>query len=163
MKVSIEHVTAADLDAVVRIERLGFTPEEAGTPAAYRDRIKKLADTFLVAKVDGQVVGFVVGPAVDEQFVTDDMYVHTPTNLPTRGNQLVLSIATDPAYRGHGIGSQLLTALAKNAHAAHRHSISLDSLEKNVPFYEHNGYEKVRVSDSSHANETWYSLVKKLD
>lgn len=162
MGVKIEHVTPADLDAVVRIEQLGFTPEEAGTPAAYRERIKKLADTFLVAKVDGKVVGFIVGPAVTEQYVTDDMYVHTPDNLPTGGNQLVLSIATDPEYRGHGIGSQLLTALAKEAKAAGRQSVSLDSLAKNVPFYEHNGYHKTRVSDSSHADETWYSLVKKL-
>lgn len=162
MEARIEHVTPADLDAVVRIEQLGFTPEEAGTREAYRERIQKLASTFLVAKVGGQVVGFVVGPAVNEQYVTDDMYVHTPDNLPTGGNQLVLSIATDPDYRGHGIGSQLLTALAKEAKAAHRHSISLDSLDRNVPFYEHNGYRKVRVSDSSHAHERWYSLVKSL-
>lgn len=162
MDVKIEYVTPADLAAVVRIEQLGFTPEEAGTPDAYRERIKKLTDTFLVAKVAGKVVGFIVGPAVAAQYVTDDMYVHTPDNLPTGGNQLVLSIATDPEYRGHGIGGKLLTALAKESKAAGRKSISLDSLAKNVPFYEHHGYHKTRVSDSSHANETWYSLVKQL-
>ena len=162
MQVQIEHVQPSDLDDVVRIERLGFSPAEAGPPEAFKDRIAKISDTFLVAKANNQVVGFIVGPAVHEPFVTDEMYCHTPLNLSRGGHQLVLSIATDPAYRGHGIGSQLLTALEKVARAAGRSTISLDSLAKNVPFYEHNGFHQVKVSDSDHANETWYSLVKDL-
>lgn len=162
MQVQIEHVQPSDLNAVVRIERLGFSPAEAGTPAAFKDRIAKINDTFLVARINNQVVGFIVDPAVHEPFVTDEMYTNTPINLPHGGHQLVLSIAIDPAYRGNGIGSQLLAALEEVARAAGRATISLDSLSKNVPFYEHNGFRKVNVSASGHANETWYNLVKKL-
>lgn len=162
MQIQIEHVQPGDLAAVVKIERLGFSAAEAGTPAAFPERINRLRETFLVARMAGRVVGFIVGPAVAEPFVTDDMYTHTPTNLPRGGHQLVLSIATDPAYRGHGIGGQLLAALEQEARAAHRLTMSLDSLAKNVPFYEHHGFHKARVSDSTHANETWYSLVKDL-
>ena len=162
MKVKIEPVTIDDLPAILRIERLGFNAEEAGNEAEFRDRINKLPDTFLVAKIGSQVVGFVVGPAVKEKYVQDEMYVHTPTNLPKGGNQLIYSIATDPEYRGNGIGSKLLSALEKEARAHQRETISLDSLEKNVPFYEHNGFKRVQISQSSHANETWFNMVKKL-
>lgn len=160
--ITVTKVTMADLPAVVAIEQAGFSPAEAGTPTAFRDRIAKLSDTFLVARDGAQVVGFIVGPATSDEFVTDKMYERTPSNLPSGGHQLVLSIAVAPEYRGQGVGSQLLAALEKVAQAGQRTTISLDSLAKNVPFYVANGFNQVGVSDSSHAEETWYHLVKKL-
>ena len=160
--IKVTNVTMADLPAVVAIERAGFSPAEAGTPAAFRDRIAKLGDTFLVAKDGSRIVGFIVGPATGDEFVTDEMYERTPSSLPSGGHQLVLSIAVAPGCRGQGVGSQLLAALEKVARARQRTTISLDSLARNVPFYLANGFEQVGVSDSSHAEETWYHLVKKL-
>ena len=160
--IKITRVTMDDLPAVVQIERAGFSPAEAGSPAAFKERISKLAATFLVARDGDRVVGFIVGPAVNAKFVADEMYTQTPTNLVTGGHQLVLSIAVAPAYRGQGVGSQLLTALEREARAAGRQTMSLDSLAKNVPFYTYNGFVKVGVAASSHAGETWYNLVKKL-
>lgn len=160
----ITDATAADLPAILRIERLGFSPEEAGSAAQYRDRLEKLTGTFLVAKVAGQVVGFVVGPATTAAYVADWMYEQTPRNLPTGGHQLIYSIAIaiDPAYRGAGLGSRLLAAISERARAAHRETLSLTSLERNVPFYQKNGFINRGVATSDHAGETWYNLVKPL-
>lgn len=159
----ITKATLKDLPEIVRIENLGFTPEEAGTKEQYQDRIEKLQDTFLVARIDEQVVGFVVGPAVKEKFVEDWMYENTPKNLPTGGNQIIFTIAVDPKFRGHSIGSKLLKAMEDNAKKAQRESISLTSLEKNLPFYLKNGFKNLGVADSEHAGETWYNLVKVVD
>ncbi|MFC6176667.1 GNAT family N-acetyltransferase [Companilactobacillus huachuanensis] len=159
----ITHVIMDDLPDILRIERLGFTPEEAGTEEQYRDRINKLADTFLVAKIDNKVAGFVVGPATKEPYVEDWMYEQTPTNLKTGGHQIIFTIAVDPKYRGRSIGSKLLDAVVENACQAKRESISLTSLDKNVPFYEKNGFENKGVAESEHADEIWYNLVKELD
>lgn len=159
----ITKVTLKDLPEIVRIENLGFTPEEAGTKEQYQDRIEKLQDTFLIARINEQVVGFVVGPAVKEKFVEDWMYENTPKNLPTGGNQIIFTIAVDPNFRGHSIGSKLLKAMENNARKAQRESISLTSLEKNLPFYLKNGFKNFGVADSEHAGETWYNLVKELN
>lgn len=159
----ITKVTLTDLPEIVRIENLGFTPEEAGTKEQYQDRIEKLQDTFLVARIDEQVAGFVVGPAVKEKFVEDWMYENTPKNLPTGGNQIIFTIAVDPKFRRHSIGSKLLKAMEDNAKKAQRESISLTSLEKNLPFYLKNGFKNLGVADSEHAGETWYNLVKVVD
>lgn len=91
--IKISNVQQADLPAVVAIERAGFSPAEAGTPAAFQDRLNKLPDTFLVAKDGDRVVGFIVGPAVDTRVIDDQMYETAPPNLPTGGYQLVLSLA----------------------------------------------------------------------
>lgn len=160
--VTITNVEMADLPAILRIEQLGFSPEEAGTPAAFTERINCLRETFLVAKLASKVVGFVIGPAVNEPFVLDEMYERTPHNLPWGGHQLVLSLATDPVYRRQGIGSQLLTELSQRARKLGRQTVSLDSLATNVPFYEHNGFHQAGVSPSSHAGEVWYHMVKQL-
>ncbi|WCG35781.1 GNAT family N-acetyltransferase [Companilactobacillus farciminis] len=159
----ITKATLKDLPEIVRIENLGFTPEEAGTKEQYQDRIEKLQDTFLVARIDEQVAGFVVGPAVKEKFVEDWMYENTPKNLPTGGNQIIFTIAVDPKFRGHSIGSKLLKAMEDNVKKAQRESISLTSLEKNLPFYLKNGFKNLGVADSEHAGETWYNLVKVID
>lgn len=159
----ITKVTLKDLPEIVRIENLGFTPEEAGTKEQYQDRIEKLQDTFLVARIDEQVAGFVVGPAVKEKFVEDWMYENTPKNLPTGGNQIIFTIAVDPNFRGYSIGSKLLKTMEDNAKKAQRDSISLTSLEKNLPFYLKNGFKNLGVADSEHAGETWYNLVKELN
>ncbi|GEO58741.1 GNAT family N-acetyltransferase [Companilactobacillus bobalius] len=158
----ITHVTIKDLPTILRIERLGFTAEEAGTETQYRDRIEKLVDTFLVAKIDNQVVGFVVGPATKQPYVEDWMYEDTPTNLASGGHQIIFTIAIDPKYRGHSIGSKLLDAVEKDAIKHQRETISLTSLDRNIPFYLKNGFENKGVADSDHADETWYNLVKRL-
>lgn len=158
----INQVTLADLPDILRIENLGFTPDEAGTEAQYRDRIAKLAATFLVGKIAGRVVGFVVGPATTEPLVEDWMYETTPTNLVQGGNQLIFTIAVDPAYRGQHLGSQLLTAMTALARSQQRQTVALTSLDRNVPFYEKNGFDNRGVADSDHAGEIWYNLVKTL-
>lgn len=108
----IESVTPSDLDQIVAIEQAGFTPEEAGTPAAFKVRIDNLADSFLVARDDqGTVQGFIVGPVDASPYVLDDMYATSKPNQPTGGNQLVLSLAVAPSAQHQHLGSQLLAAL----------------------------------------------------
>jgi len=158
----ITNVSMKDLPEILRIENLGFTKEEAGTESQYHDRIEKLVDTFLVAKINDQVVGFVVGPATKEKYVEDWMYENTPENLPKGGHQIIFTIAVDPKYRGHSIGSKLLDAMTENARKHQRQSLSLTSLERNVPFYLKNGFENEGIADSEHAAEVWYNLVKSL-
>ncbi|TBX38669.1 GNAT family N-acetyltransferase [Lactiplantibacillus paraplantarum] len=109
----ITNVVMEDLPSILRIEHLGFTALKAGTEEQYRDRIAKLGDTFLVGKINNEVVGFIVGPATKEPFVEDWMYEKTPQNLNNGGHQLIFTIAIDPQYRGQGLGSQLLLAMEK--------------------------------------------------
>lgn len=159
----ISQATAADLPAILTIENAGFTPAEAGSPAAYAARLKAFPETFLVAKDGDQVLGFICGPIVDQPLVEDWMYDDAPTNRPTGGHQIILTVAVSPAAQGRGIGSQLLTALARVAQAHHCDTIALTCLADRIPFYQKNGYVKVGVSSSAHAGETWYDLVKTLN
>lgn len=159
----ITPVKMTDLPQIMAIEKAGFSEAEAGSEAAYRERIEKLGETFLVARDDAVVLGFIVGPAVGVRYIQDEMFVTTPTNLPRGGHQLVFTLAVSPLARHQQIGSQLLTALAENAQAHGRTSMSLTCLERLVPFYEQNGFVNQGVAESTHAGETWYNLEKVWD
>ena len=150
------------LDAIMTIENQGFNPDEAATRKSMSQRITCISDTFIVASQHQQVLGYIVGPASDDRYISDDLFDHLEANRPTDRYQTVLSLAVAKSTRNMGLGSSLLTELAKVARAQHREAITLTCLEKLIPFYEHNGYVNEGVSASTHAGETWYNMVKVL-
>lgn len=162
MNIVIRSAGAADLGAIMRIERAGFTPAEAASEASMAERIAKIPDTFLVAESAGQVVGFIVGPAISARYLTDDLFDHLTANRQADKCVAVLSIAVDPATRGQGIGTALLTAFAKQAQKQHRELISLTCLDRLVLYYAKHGYVNEGVADSQHAGEVWYNMVLSL-
>jgi len=159
----ITPVKMTDLPQIMAIEKAGFSEDEAGSEAAYQERIEKLQDTFLVARDGTIVLGFIVGPAVKERYIEDEMFATTPTNLAQGGHQLVFTLAVSPLVRKQHIGSQLLAALATAAQEKGRTSLSLTCLARLVPFYERNGFTNQGVAASEHAGETWYNLEKVWD
>lgn len=150
------------LDAIMTIENQGFTPDEAATRTSMAERIKRISDTFIVATDHHQVLGYIVGPASNDRYLTDSLYDHLEANNQTDRYQTVLSLAVSPLARDQGLGSKLLSELAKVARSQNREAITLTCLQKLVPFYERNGYVNEGVSTSTHAGETWYNMVKVL-
>jgi len=152
-----------DLAAIMTIERAGFTPAEAASEASMAQRIAVLHDTFIVAHTaEGQVAGYIVGPASEQRYITDDLFSTVQPNATSVPYQTVLSLAVAPAYQRTGLGRQLLAQLAQVARTQHRVGITLTCLHRLIPFYEANGYTNEGPADSTHAGETWYNLVKML-
>lgn len=56
-KITYDRVTAADIDAVMHIESVNFSENEALTRASMEERINRIPDSFIVARnEEGQVV-----------------------------------------------------------------------------------------------------------
>ncbi|KRM41440.1 GNAT family N-acetyltransferase [Lentilactobacillus parafarraginis] len=163
MKIHFDTAKPTELAAIMRIEHTGFTPQEAATSAAMADRIRFYPDTFITAKTEtDQIAGYIVGPAFDHRYLTDELYEKAAPNNPSDPYQTVLSLVVDPAFQQQGIASQLLNQLAAVAIRQGRKAITLTCLAKLVSFYERNGYKNEGVADSDHANETWFNMVKTL-
>ncbi|KRL47886.1 GNAT family N-acetyltransferase [Lacticaseibacillus manihotivorans] len=152
----------ADLSQIMPIENAGFTPDEAATQTAMQARIAQYPDTFIVASEKNQVLGYIVGPAIDQRYLADDLFVDARPNAESAQYQSVLSLAVSPTAQHRGLGSALLAQLKTVATAQHRQAITLTCLKRLVPFYEANGYVNEGVSASSHAGEVWYNLVLNL-
>ncbi|WP_125582105.1 GNAT family N-acetyltransferase [Levilactobacillus cerevisiae] len=162
MTLTITPAQPQDLTQIMTIENAGFSPDEAASDASMAERIQLISDTFLVAKEGAEVLGYVVGPAFDQRYLTDALFDQSTPNNATDAYQTILSLAVSPAHQKEGLGSQLLTALAQVARQQHRQAITLTCLKRLVSFYERNRYRNEGVSASAHAGETWYNLVLPL-
>lgn len=162
MNLDYQSAALNELPEIMAIETSGFSPAEAATETAMAQRIKEYPDTFIVAKADHQIVGYIVGPASHQRYIDDDLFEHAQPNDPTAAYQTVLSLVVHPDFRGHGIASQLLEELKRVATAQNRQAITLTCLKDLIGFYERNGYRNEGVSDSSHAHEVWYNMVLML-
>lgn len=99
-------VCPEEIDAIVRIEQSGFTPEEAGSKATFIERIKNFSETFLVAVEDDKIRGFICAIRTDARYVEDWMY-EAQAKPDDSGKYLnVLSVAVAPekgmSYLGKG-------------------------------------------------------------
>ena len=140
MTLNIRTVKMDDLDAIVELESSAFHMSEEMTRKDMIGRIENYPDTFLVAQVDGKVVGHVFGPVSKERYIKDELYFKNQPNNAQYHYQTILSLATNQEYRKQGIASALIEELCKIAQALDRRAITLTCLPKLFHFYEKRGF-----------------------
>lgn len=161
MQINFRQPTAKDLARIMTIEKSGFSPAEAASEKAMLERIQKIPDSFLLAiNENQQILGYVVGPVVSERYLFDELFEKTIPNPETGGFQTILSLAIAPEYHKLRIGSRLLTQLAQIAQEKERFGITLTCLANLIPFYQKNQFQVEGISESTHANEVWYNMVR---
>ena len=125
--VTIAEMTAADIPAVYALELICFTAP--WTMEAYLDELENPTSFYFTAKIDGEVVGFGgMWAIVDEAHI--------------------VTLATSPAHRRHGIGRQLLTALMAMAAQLDIKEITLEVRIGNTParnLYESFGFQSLAI------------------
>ena len=60
----LRKVIMQDLDQIIALENIGFSPEEAATPEALKLRIEQIQETFIVAEKNDEVIGYINGPVI---------------------------------------------------------------------------------------------------
>lgn len=162
MTVTFQPARFDDLPAIMAIEHAGFTPAEAATAASMTARIAAYPETFITAWTRGQLVGYVVGPAIMSRHLTDDLFVIARPNAAAAPYLAILSLAVAPIARGQGIGASLLAQLSAVGRRQGRSALTLTCLPKLRPFYVRNGFSSDGQSASTHAGEVWLNMVKAL-
>jgi hypothetical protein len=66
----IRHVLPRDLDECFAVETSGFLPEEAATRETIRLRIETFPEGFLVAELNGKVVGILNSAATNKDDIS---------------------------------------------------------------------------------------------
>lgn len=165
MTLKIRTVKMNDLDAIVELESSAFHMSEEMTHRDMIGRIENYPDTFLVAEVDGKVVGHVFGTVSKERYIRDELYFKNQPNNAQYPYQTILSLATNQDYRKQGIASALIEELCKIAQAQDRRAITLTCLPKLFHFYEKRGFiNEGKTSDDipDPDNVSSYNMVRAL-
>lgn len=104
----LRKVIMQDLDQIIALENIGFSPEEAATREALKLRIEQIQETFIVAEKNDEVIGYINGPVIKERYISDDLFKNVSTNNSEGGYISVLGLVVAPNYQGQGIAGRLL-------------------------------------------------------
>ncbi len=159
MQVNIRKAELQDLAALKIIEDACFPEAEAATLESLSERLQLFPESFLVAEVEGELVGFVNGAVIDEPIIRDAHYHDAALHNPEGAYQSVFGLDVSPTFRRQGIAEKLLTALIAAARQAGRKGVTLCCKEEKIPYYEKFGLVNSGRSGSTHGNAVWYDMI----
>ena len=143
--ITIRQATLSDLDEILAIEEANFSAEEAVSRQSLEECIRKSAGTFLVARDENQLVGYVLGAEVSE--------THTQALL----NLEIKRLAIHPDHRGQGLGTLLLAALKQVTVELDYQGILLQSPDELLSYFEMNGFVEEEVTGIQYdSGSEWY-------
>ena len=143
----IRQATLSDLDEMLAIEEANFSAEETLSCQSLEESIRKSAGTFLVARDENQLVGYVLGAEVSE--------THTHTN----GSLEIKRLAIHPDHCGQGLGTLLLASLKQAAVEEGVKCLRLTCPDDFLSYFEMNGFIEEEVPEAQYASSSEWNLI----
>lgn len=140
--ITIRQVTLSDLDEILAIEEANFSSEEAFSRQSLEECIRKSAGTFLVARDENQLVGYILGEAQS---------LH-PKWIAIKS----LTIHHD--HRGQGLGTLLLASLKQVAVEGRVRCLRLTCPDDLLSYFEMNGFVE-EVTESHYGSGSERHLI----
>ena len=141
--ITIRQVTLSDLDEILAIEEANFSSEEAFSRQSLEESIRKTADTFLVARDENQLLGYVLG---------ESQSLH-PTWIEIK------SFAIHPDHRGQGLGTLLFASLKQVAVEGGYEYLRLTCPDDLLSYFEMNDFVEEEVPEASCARFSGCNLI----
>jgi len=158
----IRTVQSSDLERVVEIESICFPPAEAASKEALKERLATFPDGFLVADLNGQLVGLINGAAINSPTIKDEMFSSMKYHIPDGDNLAIFGLDVLPEYQKRGIAAQLMQKYIDAAEKSGRKKILLTCKEQLIHYYEGFGFVNEEQSDSIHGGAKWYDMSKMI-
>ena len=159
MKIKIRQACIEDLDAITKVEASCFPEAEAATRISLAKRIKTFSETFFVAEIEGEIIGFINGAVINGTVIYDKLYENAELHNPDGKYQTIFGIDVIAEYRNQGIGAQLMNYMIEVSKVAGRKGVILTCKEKLIHYYTKFGYVNMGISESVHGGAQWYDMV----
>ena len=145
--ITIRQATLSDLNEMLATEEANFSSEEAVSRQSLEESIRKSAGTFLVARDENQLVGYVLGALVSE--------THTQAIL----NLEIKRLAIHPDHCGQGLGTLLLASLKQAAVEEGVKCLRLTCPDDFLSYFEMNGFVEEEVPEAQYASSSEWNLI----
>ena len=145
--ITIRQATLSDLDEMLAIEEANFSSEEAVSRQSLEESIRKSAGTFLLARDENQIVGYVLGALVSGS--------DTQTSLILE----IKRVAIHPDHRGQGLGTLLLASLKQVAVEGGVKCLRLTCSDDLLSYFEMNGFVEEEVPEALYASSSEWNLI----
>lgn len=154
--------TVGDVDRCFAIETSAYEGDEAATQAKIAKRIETYPEGFLIAEVDGRIVGFINSGCAQKVEMSDEAFKELVGHDPAAPNVVIMSVVVDPSEQGEGHSRALMNEFVAQMRRMGKQTIHLMCKDHHVPLYEKLGYQYSRPSASEHGGMTWHEMVMTL-
>ena len=141
--IKIIQASKSDLTEIEALQTSSCPAEKQQPPHILEESIRKYADTFLLARDENQLLGYVLGGP----------YPHNPQCLE------IHSLVIKADHQRQGLGTLLLAALKDAAVELEYRGIRLNSPDDLLSYFEMNGFIDVEVTDSLYAASQGVSMI----
>ena len=139
--IKIVQVSKSDLTEIEALQASSFPAEKQQPSHILEESIRKSADTFLLARDENQLLGYVLG----------DPQPHNPQCLE------VHSLVIEADHQRQGLGTLLLAALKDAAVELEYRGIRLESPSELLSYFEMNGF--IDEETSLYATSQGFSMI----
>ncbi len=141
--IKIIQASKSDLVEIETLQATSFLTEKQQPSHILEESIRKCADTFLLARDENQLLGYILGSP--QQHHPQCLEIHS------------LVIKSD--HQRQGLGTLLLAALKEVAVELDYKGIRLKSPDELLSYFEMNGFIDVEVTDSLYAASQGVSMI----
>ena len=139
--IKIVQVSKSDLTEIEALQASSFPAEKQQPSHILEESIRKSADTFLLARDENQLLGYVLGGP----------YPHNPKCLE------IHSLVIEADHQRQGLGTLLLAALKDAAVELEYRGIRLESPSELLSYFEMNGF--IDEETSLYATSQGFSMI----
>jgi ribosomal protein S18 acetylase RimI-like enzyme len=149
----------SDLDRCHEIEHRSYEGDAGATKEKIAKRIREHPDGFIVAELDGKVIGFINSGCAHEVVMSDDDFKELIGHDPQAPNVVIMSVVIDQKHQGKGYSKELMQKFVERCRSQGKETIHLMCKERHVPLYAKMGYQYTRLSRSSYAGISWHEMM----
>lgn len=160
--INIRNVLPTDLGECFLVETSGFPPEEAASKETIRLRINTFPQGFLVAELDGRVIGMLNSASTNKDDISDEELKQLIGHDPDGRNLVVFALAVLPEFRKRGIAGLLMARFSEDARRLKKEKILLMCKQHLIAYYQGMGFEHAGPSRSTHGGAEWHEMRLKL-
>ncbi len=159
MDINIRKGCFDDAGCLADIEAICFPKSEAAGLASFEARLKSFGNCFLIAEMDGKIIGFINGMVTDRETITDEMFEDASLHKENGMWQSIFGLDVLPEYRCRGVAAELMRTFIAKARKEGRKGCILTCKERLIPYYSKFGYVNKGVSESQHGGAVWYDMI----
>ena len=159
LDITIRAAKLQDAQMLSQIEAVCFPKSEAAGLASFEARLKSFGNCFLIAEMDGKIIGFINGMVTDRETIVDEMFEDASLHEVDGAWQSVFGLDVLPEYRCRGVAAELMQAFIAKAQKEGRKGCILTCKERLIAYYSKFGYVNKGVSESQHGGAVWHDML----
>ena len=152
--ITIREARPLDLEQVWLIGESNSDSQDNISIEIIKERIRNHAGTFLLASLNGEIIGYIIGDELTK-FTQSDFEEAIPD---TSDFITILDLAVHPDYQGQGFGTLLLGAMKEYAFQKNRPGLYLLSRDVLLAYFEMNGFLDRGLADMPASSETYFHM-----